>query len=473
MPLGPINYATGADSPLQALNAGFQSGAVQQATQMQLQQQQIQLQQQQSAQADARDMGANPTLQNIASFALKHPQLGEQVKAGFEMQSSAIQQSRLQAAIPTYTAVMKDQPDIAVKYFNDAANGAEASGGVEQARFLRANAAMVKSNPQLAKSVLGLQLAYAMGPDAFAKIGTEFRAQNAEPLQLTKLGGEAKQAAAIGDNAPIVQGAAAGGAVSDANIKAVQAANAAPMAQADLAAKVQTTQASKDAAALAKDKLKTDTQLAMYTIGLKYGAPQGENLKLVNDSIKNSVSSNTMADRFATFADKYENVANSIAGVPGNKAFKVIQDKFGFEPDLINIRNEYNRMKAQGILASMPPGLNRITNKDLSVFGGGQPKDTDPPSVVVPYLRSVATVERLNGVTEDAKGQWAAANRSLGPAIKPLNVNGVSVAAGTPFQDFLKKYQTVKMNEYQQQQNAATVQNSPYAPYLQSPTGGQ
>jgi hypothetical protein len=476
MAIGPINYATGVDSPLQAFNGGFDTGAKIVNTQLDQRQRAIALDMQQSLTADARDVAANPTPQKIAGLALKYPQLSAEMKSSFDMMNTAQQDARLKAAIPIYAAVSSNNPDVAVQMLSAQADGYENSGDKAGAMQSRTMAQLVKDHPEQAKVLLGIGLAGAMGPDKFAetmaKLGGETRANELQPAAVVKAGGEAQVFAAKGANAPVVEGAGAKAAVADAGIKTAQA----DVAPETAALTNEKTKADiKQMSAKEKldiDTLTTNTQLKLQELNLQYGAPPADVAKMRDESALASVAADTKADKYASFANKYEQYSNSVAGIAGNNIAKLIQTNVGFQSDWTDARNEYNRLRASGIADNLPPQVTRLTDSDLKVFGAGIPKDTDDPKRAVAFLRSMATLQKVAAVQEDAKAQWAAANHmgGFGPAKSDLTINGIQVPQGMPFPAFLRQYTTNQMENYVKKTATDTVNSRGYMSYVTAPT---
>lgn len=474
MPIGPINYTTGADSPLQAFNGGFASGANVVNTQLDQQKNIMALNLQQALTTDARAVANNPTPQAIAGLALKYPQLSSEMKNSFDMMNTAQQTARLQAAIPIYAAVSGGNNDVAVKMLSDQADGYENSGDKQGALQSRTMAQLVKDHPQQAKVLLGIGLAGSMGPDkfadTFAKIGGETRAAELQPSAVVKGVGEAQTAAAKGAVAPVVEGAAATTAVANANVANPLAQAGAAKAGAEATTAQATAAVAPQAAALvnqktaadigqiaAKEKLDidtltTNTQLKLQELNLQYGSPPPDVAKIRDESAVASVAAEVKSNKYASTANKYEQYANSIGGVVGNNIGKLIQNNVGFQSDWTDARNEYARARASGIADNLPPQVKKITDKDLQIFGAGIPKDTDDPKRAVVFLRSMATIQKIEAIQEDAKSQWAAANRmgGLGPAKNDLTINGVQVPQGMPFPAFLRQYTINQMQNYVQ-----------------------
>jgi hypothetical protein len=83
--------------------------------------------------------------------------------------SESEQQERLGQAQRSYAATLQGRPDIAAKILNEAAVAYENAGRANDAKAMRDQAALVEADPNFSKTVSGLFLASAMGPEKFAQ----------------------------------------------------------------------------------------------------------------------------------------------------------------------------------------------------------------------------------------------------------------------------------------------------------------
>lgn len=189
----PLNYTL--QDPSQAFNQGVQQvAAVQQLRTA------ANAQEQQAALKTALgQLSANPTPANVAKISLQFPQLSEGFKRSFDMLDQSNRQTRLDQATQVYSALQAGDSDTAIDLLNNAATAYRNSGRESDAKAMETQAELIKLHPETASTSTGLFLASAMGPDKFAetfgKLGTERRAEEQAPEQLTKLQAEAKEAA--------------------------------------------------------------------------------------------------------------------------------------------------------------------------------------------------------------------------------------------------------------------------------------
>ncbi len=216
----PFNYSPQAQNPfggaLQAMQLGMavrDDRAAQQAAAKKAEQQRL-MSQELSAAAD------DPRPDVIAKLSLKYPQLSENFKRSYDMQTAEAQKSNLSSMTQVYAAVNAEQPEIATKMLREQSAAQKAAGKDREAQASNVMADLIEKSPQHAKLTIGAALSGIMGPDkfseAFAKLGGEARAQDQAPAALA----EAKAKAQTAE--------------SDAKIKAVEARYADSQAMADL-----------------------------------------------------------------------------------------------------------------------------------------------------------------------------------------------------------------------------------------------
>jgi hypothetical protein len=439
--IGPIDYSTGADSPLAAFNQGFQSAANVVQTQQAQQQAQLALNTQQQMSRDVAQVSQNPTPQAIAQLAVKYPSLSEHFGKSFSMVDQAQKDQRLNAAVPIYAAVNSDNPDVAINLLNKQADALEAAGKTQEAQSSRDMAKLVQSNPQAAKLNMGLALAAVGGTDKFSSmfpaVGKEARDNALAPATVAKAGAEATKAQAEAAVAP--QAAV----LANRNIQSQIAERSARLG-------------------LDQDKLTSEMQVKMEELKVKQGLnalPDAR--KLVNDSVQSSVLSNATAEKYNTLANGLEQ-----AGTQGNfagRGWDAFRSMTGIDGgnELKNLKMEFNRLRAQGLATSMP-GVTRMTDNDIKIASKGFPDADAPLAQVTGFLRGVAKMQQIDAATNAMKADWANSVGSLGKPKQDINVQGVTVQAGMNFADFQKQFVGSIVNKFSQQANTKTVQERDY-----------
>jgi len=183
----PINYSIDVESPFAAMAKGYQFGAG-------MRENEIQQQQQQAMAKDLHEVSLNPTPQAIASLSVKYPQLGDKLKAPFEMMDSQQKEAKIQTAVPIYAAIQSGDYKVALDKLEEQAVAYDNSGDQKQADSTRAIAKMVEDHPKNAKFTLGMYLAQGMGYKEFANTFSQFQKTQTEqeklPYETSKLQAE-------------------------------------------------------------------------------------------------------------------------------------------------------------------------------------------------------------------------------------------------------------------------------------------
>jgi hypothetical protein len=217
--------------PTAAIGNGLKLGAVQQEIQQRNQAQQIALQQQVQQQADLHALAINPnaTHADYSRVMTQYPQLAENLGKSFKVLNEGQQQNLLNFTSRVYSAQTAGNNDLAIKLLRD-----RAAADPAQADHYNTLADLVEQSPSTARTTTAMMLAGALGPEKFAttysNLGTEARADQKQPLEVKKLGGEAADAVAKGDVAPQVQSLEVAKKTGEAQEALVKGGNAAAAA---------------------------------------------------------------------------------------------------------------------------------------------------------------------------------------------------------------------------------------------------
>lgn len=470
--IGPIDYSTGVDSPLQAFNQGLTVGNTAINSQLQQQQLQLQLAQQRAYQTDIQSVGASPTPQNIAGLSLKYPQIAGNIKQSFDMLSEADQKAKLDIAIPNYARALNGDYAGLADNLSKQADAFANAGRQSDADSARTMAKLVTNHPEQARVLLGLPLAAAMGPEKFAStfatIGGETRANEKAPAELSSANSAATIASAKANVAPVVEGAAAAKDTADATKASIEA-GATPQVIAQTKANID-SQIKERAARIGLDqqRLASETALKVQELRLKDPSviPQPAALKIINDSSAKSVASTEFANKLNAMADQIETQPNGLMDPAKSGAFRSIGDFInGYlgvtnGPQMLNA--EYARLRSTGISKSMPPGIGRITDSDLRVFGAGIPDKNDPPEQKINFLRTMAKYQQADALQNDAMAEWANQVGHMGTPKRDINIDGIDVAAGTSFAKFLPIYINARLPAVQDKAAETSLQAHPF-----------
>jgi len=140
----------------------------------------------------------DPTPQRIASLSVRFPQLSENLKRSYDMQSAEAQKSNLSSMTQVYAAVNSERPEIATQLLRQQAAAQKEAGRDKEAQASETMAKLIETSPQHAKLTIGAALSGIMGPEkfaeSFAKLGGEARAQEQAPAALQEAQGKAAKA---------------------------------------------------------------------------------------------------------------------------------------------------------------------------------------------------------------------------------------------------------------------------------------
>jgi hypothetical protein len=254
--MGPIDYTTQVQNPLQSALQGYQLGTTIRADQQQQQAQEAALEQQRALSAARNAAFQSPTADNFARLMTLDPKSSEAYQRAWSTKNTEQQQSLAADLLQWGAAIKSGKPQIAAEQLTRRADLLEQQNGGQptpDSRAMRMQAQLAAEHPEFALGqIQALLAANPNGKDAaetLSKFGTEQRAADLFPDQ--KREGAAKADKAVAD---------AGAAVSEAQTKAVDAKYAEQKAKDEIA---------KRAAELGLTKAQTAQAQALTS---KYGA---------------------------------------------------------------------------------------------------------------------------------------------------------------------------------------------------------
>jgi hypothetical protein len=207
--VAPINYIQDVQSPFQAAAQGFQFGsgiqqmqAEREAQQLKLQQDQMALEQQRALSARIKSVmsNPNPTAKDYAQLSMLMPKdQAESTRKAWDMLDAEKQKSRLSKTGQVLAALNSDVPEIAQDLLAEEAAALRNSGDEAGAKAAETYAQIAKLNPAMARTNIGLLLTQIPGGDkvieGVTKLGTERRAEEKAPAELSKAQSDAQKAA--------------------------------------------------------------------------------------------------------------------------------------------------------------------------------------------------------------------------------------------------------------------------------------
>ena len=296
---------------------------------------------------------------------------------------------------------------------------------------LRSQAEVVKQNPDLARSMIGMLLASIPGGDKVisgaAALGAETRAAEQGPADLRKKNAEA-------------------------GIKTVEAGFAPQKFQTEIDNTL--SQMGERAARLNldRDKLTTDTQIKLTELNKQFGELPADARKNLNDSAAAATVSEQGAAQMAQLATKLDAAAMSSGAVA--KGAELYKQLTGNQDAVTALRQEYTRLRSTGVMKLLPPGP--ATDRDVSLAMEGFPPPTADAKQLASFLRGMSKMQTYDAVLNNAKAQWFGEVQHLGSTKKDITIDGVKVPAGSSFNDFASKYVAKRA----QQATGASLVNS-------------
>lgn len=144
-------------------------------------------------------LGTNPSVSQITDFITRYPQMAERFQAKLKLMSTQEREQRQSQAIPIYSAMMHNKPEIAISLLQQQADAARNSGNEAGAKTIEDQIKFIQADPASAKTSFGVSMAALMGPDKFSdtynSLETNLREQDLHPSKLAKAEADAVAAA--------------------------------------------------------------------------------------------------------------------------------------------------------------------------------------------------------------------------------------------------------------------------------------
>lgn len=160
--------------PTQSVVSGVQRGIELAALMDERKLRQAKIEKQKRLENAISSLGDNPTVEQIGAIMRNNPDISGEFTTLYNALSESEQQERLGQAQRSYAATLQGRPDIAAQILNEAAVAYENAGRANDAKAMRDQAALVEADPKFSKTISGLFLASAMGPEKFAQSFSNF-----------------------------------------------------------------------------------------------------------------------------------------------------------------------------------------------------------------------------------------------------------------------------------------------------------
>lgn len=445
---GPYDYSLGGTvDPSTALGNGLQLGAamralpIQQAQQdlaLQQQRQQMALQQQQQAVIQRLITNPNAGAQDYANASLVVPALKENLKQAWDMKSSDQQQGQLQYTGQVFAALQNGQPGVASKLLRDRAEVMAASNPQDpEVKAMKTMADIADAHPDFARSLIGMKLSALPGGEKvvanLAGLGGEARAAEQAPAKLAEALANARKTAAEATTAESKSAYSLQAARADAKKADAETANINSQI-AERAARL----------GLDRDKLTSETQVKLTELQQKFGQIPDDARKVVNEAATQSaLSANTAAQMF-DLAGRLESEGGGFGSF--STAAEWYAKATGKQDGMTGLRQEYTRLRATGVMKSLPPGP--ASDKDIQIASEGFPPANADAKYLASFLRGMAKTQAFDAALNNVKAEWVAEVGQLSRTKKDIEVSGVKVPAGTTFDAFSKQFLSQKADEF-------------------------
>lgn len=421
----PINYTAMQVNPTDALMQGVKTGMTLDAIGMEKQQQQAALQAQQQAQAGQQALqmvlsNPNATVQDYGAVSAINPKFRESIKDQWDRLDSGRQQTLMGDASKLFSALQSGRADIALQTVETQLKAAENSGDKQRAGQIAMYRDMIKEAPDYARTMIGAAIAAVPGGDKYfsgiKNMGEEGRAADQAPAELLKKKADAVKAAA-------------------------EARWADPKIRGEIADTLSKIEERGGRLGLDREKFNLDFDTTLEKLRSKGGVPEMSPgmEKLQAESVGNSLVSRTASDRAAGLAEALTAEQTSVGGRPLRWLAENAKRITGSEDGYTALRQDYVRIRNQGLLSDLPPGP--ASDKDIALMKDGFPGENQSPEYIAKWLTSYAKVQKAIAQKEDAKAEWISGVGSLRTAPKDITIGNTTVPAGTSFTEFISRTQ--------------------------------
>lgn len=466
MPLqAPINYLVDIPDPTEAIRKNLETatgliGAQQRGqaldAEAQLNQAKATAEQQKASQAQALQanlalVAANPTPDAIARLSILHPEIGEKLKAGYDMLDANDQKAQLSLAQKLHAAMLNGAPDVAQRLALDSATANENSGNAPRAAQLRSLAGQIQQNPKIANLSIGSLLSTVQGADKYLANFGKFSTLEADRLKAESdaaaAGSDATKKAADAKYADRIQAAGADKAEADAGLAGTTANVAKRTALQKAEGEIAQQEATRANTYSEITKRGVDAALSEREFALKKTKEDREAADLPPEVRKEVNAHAAAADEAESAATKAGNLAamfekvGSGVGSSGASA-RVIEGLkriWGSENGYSAMLKQFEQLRNEATLAQLK-GLGRITEKEIEMVQRGLPEATASPAVVAPYLRLMEKASKAEVESQRAQSDWKTATlgNMTAPAVKAFTAAGRQVLPGDTF-DMVKR----------------------------------
>jgi len=417
----PQPYDYSLPSPMTGFMNGLQIGTVLDDQRKQAEAEELAKQKAAQVQAEVQRFFAleKPTAKDFTRVMVAAPALKEQFTAGWGEMDKERRGAEFGFGAQVYAAAASGKPDIAQGLLKERADAIRQSDPAKAKAYEDA-AEVMRISPADGAKVAGLILA-ASEPEKFGEVlGQLTTSAETEAL----LPGRVAEQDAKADKTRVEANRA--GDVIDSEIAQREAQIARWMEQSANEAEANGIKAGELELALQQhqDKLAEQPQVTL--------SPGSE--KQMTDAVLASTNADMRADQAARLASEFRQ--EKPGGGFQSEYWNILKRTFGKSDAETLLRTRAEGMLNQAVIAMLPPGP--ATDRDISIMARGVPKVTDGPKVVADYFDAMARLERGIAKGKSAFSQWISQNGNAGNARTDIVIDGVVIARGSTFRDYLR-----------------------------------
>lgn len=165
----PYDYTLKIPNPADAFRQGMQDRMMRDAMAQKQQQMEAAQMQQMQMQKDASMLMQSNDPRDFVNFAIKYPEQGANTRASFEILDKSKKENLTKSAMQIASALFSGNTDVAIQEMTFQAEAYRNAGDERNATAMEALANVAKTNPAVAKTMIGTQLA-AVDPDALKSV---------------------------------------------------------------------------------------------------------------------------------------------------------------------------------------------------------------------------------------------------------------------------------------------------------------
>lgn len=356
----------------------------------------------------------NPNARSTAQLIAQYPGVAAQVEKPWAMMDAAQKDATLKASTDVYGYLSAGNTDAAVQTLQQHMDSAAKTG--EDVSAYPQLIQLIKTNRKGALGLAALNLSAGMGHDKFAEVYGKVN-----PAIQRQEGAKATQEEVKANTLPAVIGSNLADAEANRNKIAADIANQ----RAELAV-------SQGRLALDTNRLATETQLKLAELEQKGADLPEDARKIVNESAASAAEAQMSASKFNSLADRMD--AAKIGAYGGWK--ETVKSVFGDQNAVTQLRAEWQQMRNKAALLGRKDMPGAMSDADRQFLLAGFPSDNANPAYIARFLRTMAKAQEVVAANEDGKAQWVSRNATLGPARRPIVVDGMRIPAGMTFSQY-------------------------------------